>query len=61
MPHEIEWFNVPTQDGRSLEVLSAGEESAFPLVFHVGTPTAATPPAAKPARRARKDLIPRRR
>ena len=43
MPHEAEWFNVATPDGRSLEVLSAGEESAFPLVFHVGTPSAATP------------------
>jgi pimeloyl-ACP methyl ester carboxylesterase len=43
MPIETEWFSVHTPDGRVLEVLSAGDEDAFPLVFHVGTPSAATP------------------
>jgi len=42
-PHEIQWFKVPTPDGRALEVMTAGDEGAFPLVFHHGTPSAATP------------------
>jgi pimeloyl-ACP methyl ester carboxylesterase len=43
MPLATEWFNVPTPDGRALEVMTAGDEGAFPLVFHHGTPSAATP------------------
>ena len=32
---------VTTPDGRSLEVLDAGPEDGYPLVFHFGTPSAA--------------------
>lgn len=35
--------SVPTPDGRELEVLVAGPEDAFPLVYHHGTPTGAVP------------------
>jgi pimeloyl-ACP methyl ester carboxylesterase len=34
-------LQVPTSDGRLLEVLTAGPEDGFPLVFHHGTPGAA--------------------
>jgi pimeloyl-ACP methyl ester carboxylesterase len=34
---------VPTEDGRTLEVLVHGPEDGFPLVFHHGTPQAAVP------------------
>jgi pimeloyl-ACP methyl ester carboxylesterase len=34
---------VPTPDGRTLEVLLAGPDDGFPLVFHHGTPMAAVP------------------
>jgi pimeloyl-ACP methyl ester carboxylesterase len=36
-------IDVPTPDGRSLEVLLAGPEDGFPLVFHHGTPQGAVP------------------
>lgn len=35
--------SVPTPDGRELEVLLAGPEDGFPLVFHHGTPHGAVP------------------
>ena len=35
--------SVTTPDGRSLEVLLAGPEDGFPLVFHHGTPQGAVP------------------
>lgn len=35
--------SVATPDGRNLEVLLAGPEDGFPLVFHHGTPQAAVP------------------
>lgn len=34
---------VPTADGRDLEVLVAGPEDGFPLVYHHGTPQGAVP------------------
>ena len=34
---------VPTDDGRSLEVLDAGTPDGFPLVYHHGTPQGAVP------------------
>jgi pimeloyl-ACP methyl ester carboxylesterase len=34
---------VPTPDGRELEVLLAGPRDGFPFVFHHGTPQAAVP------------------
>jgi len=34
---------VPTQDGRTLEVLVAGPEDGLPLVMHHGTPQGAVP------------------
>lgn len=34
---------VPTQDGRTLEVLLAGPEDGLPLVMHHGTPQGAVP------------------
>jgi pimeloyl-ACP methyl ester carboxylesterase len=34
---------VPTPDGRTLEVLVAGPEGGFPLVFHHGTPQGVVP------------------
>jgi pimeloyl-ACP methyl ester carboxylesterase len=36
-------LDVPTPDGRTLEVLVAGPEDGFPLVFHHGTPQGAVP------------------
>jgi pimeloyl-ACP methyl ester carboxylesterase len=38
-----EWLRVETPDGRVLETLVAGPPSGLPLLFHSGTPTAATP------------------
>jgi pimeloyl-ACP methyl ester carboxylesterase len=38
-----ERLDVPTPDGRSLEVLLAGPEDGYPLVFHHGTPQGAVP------------------
>lgn len=35
--------SVPTPDGRELEVLLAGPQDGFPLVFHHGTPHGAVP------------------
>ena len=35
--------SVTTPDGRNLEVLLAGPEDGFPLVFHHGTPQGAVP------------------
>jgi pimeloyl-ACP methyl ester carboxylesterase len=35
--------DVPTADGRTLEVLVAGPQDGFPLVFHHGTPQGAVP------------------
>ena len=43
MPTQHEWFIVTTPDGRALEALAAGPPDGLPLVFHNGTPTAATP------------------
>jgi pimeloyl-ACP methyl ester carboxylesterase len=40
MPRPV---TVTTPDGRDLEVLLAGPEDGFPLVFHHGTPQAAVP------------------
>lgn len=34
---------VPTDDGRSLEVLDTGPEDGFPLLYHHGTPQGAVP------------------
>jgi pimeloyl-ACP methyl ester carboxylesterase len=34
---------VPTEDGRTLEVLLGGSPDGFPLVFHHGTPSGAVP------------------
>lgn len=39
----MEWLTVTTEDGRELETLIEGATDGFPLVFHNGTPTAATP------------------
>jgi pimeloyl-ACP methyl ester carboxylesterase len=36
-------IEVPTPDGRTLEVLLAGPEYGYPLVFHYGTPQGAVP------------------
>lgn len=36
-------LTVPTADDRTLEVLVAGPEDGFPLVFHHGTPQGAVP------------------
>jgi pimeloyl-ACP methyl ester carboxylesterase len=36
-------LHVPTPDGRTLEVLLAGPDDGFPLVYHHGTPQAAVP------------------
>jgi pimeloyl-ACP methyl ester carboxylesterase len=36
-------IEVPTPDGRTLEVLLAGPEDGYPLVFHYGTPQGAVP------------------
>ena len=36
-------MQVPTPDGRELEVLVAGPEDGFPLVSHHGTPQARCP------------------
>ncbi len=38
-----EWLLVDTPDGRVLETLVAGPTDGLPLLFHSGTPTAATP------------------
>lgn len=38
-----EWIRVSRDGGRELEVLLAGDRGDFPLVYHGGTPTAATP------------------
>ena len=36
-------MTVVTADGRELEVLTAGAEDGFPLVYHSGSPSAAVP------------------
>ncbi len=36
-------MQVPTSDGRELEVLVSGPEDGFPFVFHHGTPQGAVP------------------
>lgn len=33
--------DVPTSEGRNLEVLTGGDPAGFPLLFHTGTPSAA--------------------
>jgi pimeloyl-ACP methyl ester carboxylesterase len=38
-----EWLLVETPDHRALETLVAGPPGGLPLLFHSGTPTAATP------------------
>jgi pimeloyl-ACP methyl ester carboxylesterase len=38
-----EWLRLEAADGRALETLVAGPRDGVPLVFHSGTPTAATP------------------
>lgn len=38
-----EWLLLETPDGRALETLVAGPAGGTPLLFHSGTPTAATP------------------
>lgn len=35
------YVQVPTHDGRVLEVLTGGDPQGFPLLFHSGTPSAA--------------------
>jgi pimeloyl-ACP methyl ester carboxylesterase len=47
-------FDLVLPDGRSLEVLTGGPRDGMPLLFHVGTPMAATPfePLAIAAARA---------
>ena len=40
-----DFLTVPAHDGRSLEVLTAGDPDGFPWLFINGTPTAATPSA----------------
>jgi pimeloyl-ACP methyl ester carboxylesterase len=40
---DYEWLRVETPDGRALETLVAGPAGGLPLVFHSGTPSAATP------------------
>lgn len=37
------WRTVRCPDGRDLEVLVAGPEDGLPLLYHSGTPTAASP------------------
>lgn len=49
-------LHVPTSDGRTLEVLLAGPEDGFPLVFHHGTPQAAVPHPALEAAAADRGL-----
>ena len=41
--HNERMVSVTTSDGRQLEVLLAGPEDGFPLVFHHGTPQGAVP------------------
>ncbi len=36
-------LDVPTPDGRTLEVITGGDPEGFPLVFHGGSPSAAVP------------------
>ena len=36
-------LDVPTPDGRTLEVVTGGDPAGFPLVFHGGSPSAAVP------------------
>jgi pimeloyl-ACP methyl ester carboxylesterase len=38
-----DFLSVPTLDGRTLEVLTAGPADGYPLLFHSGTPSAPTP------------------
>lgn len=38
-----DFLSVPTLDGRTLEVLTAGPAHGYPLLFHFGTPSAPTP------------------
>lgn len=38
-----EWLRLEAADGRALETLVAGPRDGVPLLFHSGTPTAATP------------------
>ncbi|MBZ5733902.1 alpha/beta hydrolase [Nocardioides sp. TRM66260-LWL] len=47
----VDWtrLDVPTPDGRTLEVLLHGPDDALPLVFHHGTPQAAWPTASMAA------------
>jgi pimeloyl-ACP methyl ester carboxylesterase len=47
-PHQLD---VPTPDGRTLEVLVAGPQDGYPLVLHHGTPQAAVadPTIERPA------------
>jgi pimeloyl-ACP methyl ester carboxylesterase len=35
-----ELFDVPTPDGRTIEVLTAGDPDGFPFLFHCGSPSA---------------------
>jgi pimeloyl-ACP methyl ester carboxylesterase len=35
-----ELFDVPTSDGRTLEVLTAGDPGGYPFLFHCGSPSA---------------------
>jgi pimeloyl-ACP methyl ester carboxylesterase len=42
MPDNVaDYLEVPTPDDRILEVLTEGDPDGYPLVYHVGTPTAA--------------------
>jgi pimeloyl-ACP methyl ester carboxylesterase len=42
MTEAARWMRVEAHDGRYLEVLTGGAPSGLPLVFHSGTPSAAT-------------------
>ncbi len=39
----MQLLDVPTPDGRTLEVLTGGDPEAYPWVFHGGSPSAAVP------------------
>jgi pimeloyl-ACP methyl ester carboxylesterase len=57
------WLTVRTEVGGDLEVLVAGPEDGLPLVFHVGSPSAATylPQLVEPAaERGLRTVIPSR-
>ena len=38
-----EYLEVPTPDGRILEVLTEGDPAGYPLLYHSGTPSGAVP------------------